>query len=350
LRPGAPGDVEAMKLLGRGDATADEADDRGRPPPDEAPEPQPEHEEPRREDPPLDDVSKREYLAILKRAAKKANADHITNLAAALAYYAFLAIPATLLIAAGLFGLIAGPDAVTTIIEKLNGIVPSQASNLLEDSLQRLTEKQGTSITLIAVGGVLALWSLSGAMQNVMWALNTAYDRDETRGLVRRRIVAAAMAVFALMASALALGLLVLGPHLSRWIGNAIGDRAVVETVWWVAQWPILIGGLLLAFGVIYYLGPNVEHPKWHVLSFGAVFAVIVWLVASGAFAFYASRFGSYNKAWGSLAAVVIMLTWLWISAVALLFGAEINAEAERSRQLRQGKPAEVGLQTPAKA
>ena len=341
-----------MRLLNRNrdKAAEDRAEEEGRPLPDEAPEPQPEREEPRLADPGLTDLSKRDYVAVLKRAVKEANNDHIMSLAAALAYYAFLAIPATLLIAAGLFGLFAGPDAVTNVIDKLQGIIPSQASTLLEDSLNRLTQNQGTSITLIAVGGALALWTLSGAMQNVMWALNMAYDREETRGFVRRRIVAAAMAVFALMASALALGLLVLGPHLSRWIGDAVGDKTVVEIVWWVAQWPILIGGLLLAFAIIYYLGPNIEHPKWQFLSFGAVFAVVVWLVASGAFAFYASRFGSYNKAWGSLSAVVVMLTWLWISSVALLLGAELNAEAERSRELRRGEPAEVELQAPAKA
>ena len=317
---------------------------------DEAPEPQPEREEPRLEDPGPSDLSKRDYLAIVKRAFKGANEDHITSLAAALAYYAFLAIPATLLIAAGVFGLVAGPDAVDTLIGKLHGIVPAEVTDLIRGSLNRLTETQGTSITLIAVGGVLALWTLSGAMQNVMWALNMAYDCEETRGFVRRRLVAGGMAIFVLMASALALGLLVLGPHLSRWIGDAVGEKTLVEFVWWIAQWPILIGGLLLAFGVVYYLGPNVEHPKWHFVSFGAVFAVVVWLLASGAFAFYASRFSSYNKAWGSLAAVVVMLTWLWISSVALLLGAEINAEAERSRELRRGEPAERELQAPAKA
>jgi membrane protein len=340
-----------MRLLHRHRDDTEAPDvDESRPVPDEAPEPQPEHDEPRLDDPGPTDLSKRDFLAILKRAIKQANEDHMTNLAAALAYYAFLAIPATLLIAAGVFGLLAGPHAVTTVIDKLHGIIPGQASSLLEESLRRLTGKQGTSITLIAVGGVLALWTLSGAMQNVMWALNLAYDRDETRGFVRRRFVAGAMAVFALMASALALGLLVLGPDLSRWIGNAIGNKTVVEIVWWTVQWPILIGGLLLAFAVIYYLGPNVKHPKWSFLSFGSVFAVLIWLIASGAFAFYASRFGSYNKAWGSLSAVVVMLTWLWISSVALLLGAEINSEAERSRELRRGEPAERELQAPAKA
>jgi membrane protein len=345
------GEAFAMRLLHRNREDTESVDaDEGRPPPDEAPEPQPEHDEPRLEDPGPTDLSKRDFLAIVKRAFKQANEDHVTSLAAALAYYAFLAIPATLLIAAGVFGLLAGPDTVTTLIDRLHGIIPGQAASLLEGSLRRLTQKQGTSITLIAVGGVLALWTLSGAMQNVMWALNLAYDREETRGFVRRRLVAGGMAVFALMASALALGLLVLGPHLSRWIGNAVGNKTVVEIVWWTVQWPILIGGLLLAFAIIYYLGPNVKHPKWSFVSFGSVFAVLVWLIASGLFAFYASRFGSYNKAWGSLSAVVVMLTWLWISSVALLLGGEINSEAERSRELRRGEPAERELQAPAKA
>lgn len=340
-----------MKLLNRNrDQTDAPEADEGRPLPDEAPEPQPERDEARLDDPGPTELSKRDYFAIVKRAAKKANADHITNLAAALAYYAFLSIPATLLLATGLFGLIAGPNAVTTVINKLHGIVPAQATSLLEGSLRGLTQRQGTSLTLIVVGGLLALWSLSGAMQNVMWALNAAYDREETRGFVRRRIVAAGMAVFALMGSALVLGLLVLGPHLSNWVGSAVGQKTLVQWLWWAAEWPILILGLLLAFGVIYYLGPNVKHPKWHFISFGAVFAVVVWLIASGAFAYYASKFGSYNKTWGSLSAVVVMLTWLWLSSVALLFGAEINAESERSRELRQGRPAERELQAPAKA
>ena len=287
------------------------------------------------------------YFAILKRAGKQASADHVTSLAAALAYYAFLSIPSALLLAAGIFGLSAGPDAVSTVIDKLNTVVPEQVTDLIDQSLTRLTQRQGTSITLIAVGSALALWSVSGAMQNVMWALNAAYGRVETRGFVRRRIVAGAMAVFVLIGSTLVLGLLVLGPHLSRWIGKAVGDTAAVEVVWWASQWPILIGGLLLANAVVYYLGPNVEHRKWRFVTFGSLFAVAVWLLASGGFAFFVSRFSSYNKAWGSLSAVVVMLTWLWISSVALLFGAEINAETERTRELRGEEP---GASEPAAA
>jgi membrane protein len=126
--------------------------------------------------------------------------------------------------------------------------------------------------------------------------------------------------------------------------------ESTLEWIWWAAQWPILIVGLLLVFAAILSLGPNVDHPRWRFLTPGSVLAVVIWLGASGLFAVYVSMFGSYNKTWGSLAAVVIMLTWLWLSALALLFGAEVNAEAERSRELRRGEPAERRIQAPAKA
>jgi membrane protein len=334
-----------MKLLQRHRHDAEEAREL----PKEAPRPQPEHREPQQAEPTPITLSRRDYFAIVRRAITKAKDDHVTNIAAALAYYAFLAIPSALLVALGLFSLLASPDTVTTLVDKLGTIMPGEATSLIRDSLTRMTERQAAGVTLIGLGGLLALWSLGGAMQNVMWALNTAYDRDETRGFVRRRLTAWAMVVFALAGFALSFGLLVLGPQLSTWIGEALDAETPVKVVWWVAQWPLLIAGLLVAFAGILFLGPNVEHPRWRFLSFGAVFAVMVWLLASGAFAFYVSQFGSYNKTWGSLSAVIIMLTWLWLTGLALLFGAEINAEAERSRELRRGEPAEVELTAPKK-
>jgi membrane protein len=341
-----------MKLLNRNRRKARTNSDEyytERPLPDEAPEPQPEHEEARLAERPPSDLSKRDYLAILRRAVKKFNQDHMTNIAAALAYYAFLAIPSALLIAAGLFGLLAGPHAVSTVIAKLHGIAPAQATSLLEGSLKTMTQHKGTSITVLSLGGALAFWSLTGAMQNLMWAFNIAYEREEGRGFIRRRLTALWMVVFALIGFALAFGVLVLGPQLSTWIGNALGAKSIVKVAWYVAEWPLLVAGLLVAFAGLMHYGPNVKHPRWRFLTLGSVLAIVIWLAASGAFAFYVSKFGSYNKTWGSLAAVVVMLTWLWLSAVALLLGAEINAEAERSRELRRGKQTEIELQAPAK-
>jgi membrane protein len=314
------------------------------------PQPQPEHEEPQLAEPGPSDLSKRDYGAIIVRAGRQALKHHVTNLAAALAYYGFLAIPSLLLVSVGVFSFVGDRSAVTEIIDRLEGLVPQEALSLIRDSLQRVTELQSNSgIAIIVVGSVLALWTVTGAMDTLMWALNSAYEREETRGFLKRRLTALLMIFLLLVAFALAFGLLVLGPHLSGWIGDAVGLEALVKWLWWTAQWPLLILWLLLTFATIFYLGPNVDHPHWRFLTIGTALSVVVWLIASGAFAVYTSQFGSYNKAWGSLAAVIIMLTWLWISGLALLFGAEVNAEAERSRELRRGEPADVELQAPPK-
>jgi len=312
--------------------------------------PQPERKEPRVRDPGATRLSTRDYFGIVKRAVRQARDDNITNIAAALAYYAFLAIPAVLLVGVGVFSLVAGPGAVTTIVNKLGTIMPGQATTLVRHSLTNMTRQSATGIAIIGVGGLLALWSVGGAMGNLMWALNAVYDRTETRGFVRRRAVAYTMAFLILVAFALVFGLLVLGPKLSGWIAGVTGQAGIVTWAWWAAEWPLLLCAMLLAFAAVFYFGPNVEHPRWRFLTVGALVAVVVWLIASGAFAFYVSRFGSYNKTWGALSAVVVLLIWFWLSAVALLFGAEVNAEAERSRESQPSEPAEGELQAPAKA
>lgn len=314
-------------------------------------DPQPEpHDEPTLKETSPVELALSDYRAIVVRAAKEALDDHITNLAAAIAYYSFLAIPSLLLVAVGVFSLFASPDSIGTITEKLDGIVPSEALTLIDDSLTRVIENNASSgIAMAIVGTVLAIWSLTGAMQTLMWALNSAYERDERRGFLERRLTALVMVILMLFAFVLAFGLLVLGPKLSGWIGEAAGIGAVIDWLWWTAQWPVLILGLLVAFAAILYLGPDVDHRRWQFLTFGTAFAVVVWLLGSGAFAVFVSQFGSYNKAWGSVAAVIVMLTWLWLSALALLFGAELNAEAERSRELHRGEPAEVELQAAAR-
>jgi membrane protein len=318
--------------------------------PEGAPAPQPERREPELVDPGLGDLSGRDYKAIVVRAGKEALDDQITDVAAALAYYAFLAIPATLLVVVGLFSLVADAGTVNSLMDRLEGVVPADAISLLSDSLTRITENESGGLVMVLLGFLLALWTTTGAMTGLMRGLNRAYDRKETRNFLKQRLTALGMLVCMLIAVALSLGLLALGPYVSDWIGAAIGLESVFGWIWWTVQWPVLVLGLLLAFSGLLYLGPNVDHPRWQFITPGSAFAVVIWLLASGLFALYVSFFASYNKAWGSLAAVIVMLTWLWLSALAILFGAEINAEAERSRELRQGKPAEHELQAPAKA
>lgn len=326
------------------EATADELA-----PQVEAPSPQPERKEPRLRDPDLTDLSKRDWKAILVRALKEAKNDGITDVAAALAYYAFLAIPAALLVTLGLFTVLAGRDTVDRLMDSLSGVVPPETIALLEESLTRTLENQGGGIVMIGIGVALALWTATGAMNALIRGMNVVYDRRETRGFLKQRLTALGMLLCLAVAFALIIGLLVLGPVLSSWLGGVLGLETIFHWIWWTAQWPILIVGLLLAFAGIHYLGPNLDHPRWKFLTLGSVTSVFVWLLASGLFALYVNYFGSYNKTWGSLAAVIVMLTWLWLTALALLIGGEINAESERSRELRKGEPAEAELTAPAK-
>ena len=292
----------------------------------------------------------RGWLKLLVRGAKEAKADEITDVAAALSYYAFLAIPAFLLVAVGVFSQLAGPDTIESILKRLDGIVPEESLTLIEDSLNRAIENQSGGLVLIIVGFLLALWTTSGAMNALMRGLNHVYDREETRGFVRQRLVALAMFACLLLSFGLAFGLLVLGGPLSRWVGGALGAEGLVSALWWVAQWPVLVLALLAAFAVVLSLGPDVEVRHWSFLTPGAIVAVLVWLLASGLFAVYVSLFSSYNKAWGSLAAVIIMLTWLWLSALALLLGAEVNVVAGREQDSRGAEPAEAKLRAQTQA
>jgi membrane protein len=296
--------------------------DTGRPTPDTA----------RDEEVDVTDLQSGHFLSILKRAVREAIDDEIPDSAAAIAYYSFLAIPALLLVSVGVFSLVASPSAIETLLDKLGAVVPAEAVTLLEDSLNRTTE-EGGGLTMILVGGLVALWTASGAANAVMRALNRAYDTEESRGFVRQRLVGLVMIAVGIVSFLLVFGLLVLGPKLSGWVGDLVGAETAVQWAWLLGQWPILIVGLLVAFGAVLFFGPDVEHPRWSFLSAGAALAVALWLVASGGFAVYLAFFGPYNKTWGSLAAVIIMLTWLWLSSLALLFAAEVDAEAERTRK-----------------
>ena len=301
-----------------------DVDGRRRPPPDGA------HLED--DEVGVTDLHARDYADIVKRSAKRAVDDQLPDAAAAIAYYSFLAIPAVLLIAVGVFSLFASPSAIETIVERVGRVTPDEAVALLQSGLTR-TAEEGGGVTMILVGGLVAVWTASGAANAVMRALNRVYDTDESRGFVKQRLLGLTMVLVGIVAFALVFGLLVLGPKLSGWIGESVGAADAVQWAWLLGEWPILLVGLLVAFGAILFLGPDVERPRWRFLTVGAGVAVALWLAASGGFAIYVSLFGSYNQTWGTLAAVIIMLTWLWLSALALLFAAEVDAEAERTRQ-----------------
>jgi len=278
----------------------------------------------------LRSLSRADWLAVVERAGKGMLAHNMPLLAQALAYSSFLAIPSTLLLAVGLFTLLAGPQTIDSLIARLHGVMPGQATQLLSESLHRLDRQSGTSLAIVLVGALLALWSTTSTMTSYMTALDIAYGRTDGRSFVRKRLTALLMVVCIGAAFLLVAVLLILGPTIEKHLRSSLGLGSLVTWVWWVGQWPVLVVGLLVAFATLLYLAPDVEQPSWRLLAPGSVVAVAIWLAASGAFAFYTSRFGSYNKVWGSFAAVIVMLTWLWITALALLFGAELDAELER--------------------
>jgi membrane protein len=224
--------------------------------------------------------------------------------------------------------------------------MPAQATSLLGGSLRRLSAHPRTGIVVTAIGAVLAVWSTTGAMTTYMTALATAYGRRDRRSFVRKRVVALQMVAVISLAFLLVAVLLMFGPAVERLLAAHAGPLSgAVGWIWWIGQWPILLVGLLSAFATLLYLGPDVDQPGWRFVTPGSLLATAIWLAASGGFAVYTSRFGSYDKTWGSLAGVIVMLTWLWLAAIALLLGAAVNAEVERSRELRAGEPAERELQ-----
>ena len=266
---------------------------------------------------------------IARRVISEARDDQITTIAKALAYSVFLAIPAVLLVVLGVFSLVASPQDVQALIDRMQGVIPPEAASLLSESLNRSANSPGSGLLMTFVGVVLAMWTITSAATTLMQGITTAFDREDKRGFVRKRLLALMIVLCLVAAAALVGGFLVFGPYLENWLGDATTQPGLVSWLWWTVQWPVLTLALLAAFAVLLYLGPDVDQPSWKWVTPGAIVALVIWLLASGAFSLYASRFGSYEKSWGTLSAVVVMLIWLWLTNLALLLGAEINAEIE---------------------
>jgi membrane protein len=285
--------------------------------------------------PKLRDLSLDEWKGIVKRAGKGFLDDNCMMLASALAYSSFFAIPSVLIVAVGLFTLVASPQTIVATIQHLHGVMPGQATQLLKQSLLRADSHPAGSIVTTIIGFLLAVWSVTGAMNSYMTALNMTYERKDRRSFVTKRVVALKMAIVMAVAFALVAVLTIFGPIVEHAIASRIGPvGGVLNWAWWIAQWPILLTGLLVAFAALLYLGPDVDQPRWEWMTPGSLVAAVLWAGASALFAVYTATFASYNKTWGSLSAVIVMLTWLWLTAMALLLGAEINAEARRARTL----------------
>lgn len=270
-------------------------------------------------------------LRALPVAVANAREHHLTETAKALAFSLFLAIPSAFLLLLGVFSLVADADDVGSLMRRLEAVAPAEAVELLGQSLERTVASPSSGVIMALVGFVLAAWSATSAATSLMDGVNTAVGRPDGRSFVRRRLVALAIVTCLVAAAVLVLALLVLGPHLAAWIGRASGKPALTSWLWWTAQWPILLVALLFAFGVVLNLGPDLQERRLRLLTPGTAVALVVWLVASAALAVYSARFGSFEKTWGTLSAVVVTLLWLWLGGAALLFGAELDAALDES-------------------
>jgi membrane protein len=267
-----------------------------------------------------------DLLRLVRAAYRRGQADEIGDAAGSLAYYGFTALPAILLVSLGIFVLLAGPGAVDELARHLQTVVPADAVSLLRGNLRRAVENDTGGLVIVAAGFAVALWAASGAMLALQRALNRVYRCEETRGFVRRRAAAGAMLAFVFVALALTVAALVLGPYLSRWIGDAVGAETLTRWAWWAGQWPLLLVALFGATTAVFRFGPARARGTGRV-PHGPALAVVLVLAASGLFSVYVSHFGSYAGTWGPLSAVVVTLVWLRTSAYALLLGAELDAE-----------------------
>ncbi len=241
-----------------------------------------------------------------------------------------------------------GQEALNTALDSVRPLVSPDVMKIIEPQLENITSSQGAGLGLV-IGIVGALWSASGYTGAFGRAMNKIYEIQEGRPFWKLRPVMLALTLIAIVLAAAALIILVVsGPVLTS-IADAVGLGSTAELVWKIAKWPVLALVVIVIVALLYYTTPNVKQPKFRWLSVGAVVAIFIWVVASIAFAFYAANFSSYNKTYGALAGIIVALLWLWITNLALLFGAELDAELERGRQLQAGIAAEEELQLPAR-
>jgi membrane protein len=294
-------------------------------------------------------LGRRSWFGVLRRTVKEFRADNLTDWAAALTYYGVLAIFPALIVLVSILGLV-GTSATQPLVTNLGSVAPGPAKQILTTAITNLQHNRGASGIAFIVGLAAALWSASGYVAAFMRASNAIYERGEGRPMwwtAPVRVGVTLVLMVLLVISALAV---VLTGGLADQVGRALGLGSVAVTAWDIAKWPVLAIIVSFMFALLYWAAPNVRHPGFRWLSPGGVFAVVLWIAASAGFAFYVANFGSYNKTYGALAGVVVFLVWLWISNIAVLLGAELNAELERGRELEAGQPAQDQILVPPRA
>lgn len=293
---------------------------------------------------------KRSIFYVLRKTGREFLDDQCTDLAAALTYYSVLAIFPAALALLSLLGLFnQSGKALSTVLDVLRPLVSASTLQNIQGPLERLTTSQAAGWTFV-VGILGALWSASGYVGAFGRAMNRIFEVEEGRPFWRLRPMNIIVTIVSIVLSAVVLLILVVSGPVAKSVGNAVGLGSQAVTVFDIAKWPVLALLVVVIVATLYYFTPNVKWPKFRILSIGAFVAILVWVVVSVGFAFYVANFSNYDRTYGSVAGVIVALLWLWLTNLALMFGAELDSEIERARELHLGKPAEERLQMPLKS
>ena len=281
------------------------------------------------------------WRGVLSRTVAEFKDDNLTVWAAALTYYGILSIFPAIIALVSILGLI-GPSATQPILDNIGQLAPGAARDILTSAIENVQRSRGSAGVAFFLGLAIAVWSASGYVGAFMQASNKIYDIEEGRPIWKTIPIRVGTTLVLLVLLAVSAVAVVLTGSLARHAGDVVGVGGTAVTVWDVAKWPVLL--LLVAgmFAILYYASPNVKHAGVRWVSPGGIVAVLLWIVVSLVFAFYVGSFGSYNKTYGALAAPVIFLIWLWLSNLAVLLGAEFDAELERGRRIEAGHPPHV--------
>ncbi len=273
------------------------------------------------------EVPARGWKDVVLRVKARMKLHDAPLLAAGVAFFALLALVPVLAALVSLYGLVADPADIERNIEDVLATAPTEVRDLVTSQLENIVDSSPSGLKVGAIAGlVVALWSASSGVRHLIGAVNVAYDEDETRGFVKLRALSLAMTVVGILVLALAVAGMVVLPH-------ALDDQGtvgVVRSVLLVARWPVFAVLGLVGLAIIYRYAPDRDAPRWQWVSPGAVFAVVVWVIATALFSLYTANFGQYNETYGALGAVIVVMLWLYISAFVVIAGAEINAALER--------------------
>lgn len=295
------------------------------------------------------EIPRRGWWQIVRRAWKEAQEDNLSLIAAGVAFYSFLALFPALIAGLLLYGIVRDPADVRAQMAGWTDALPSEARTIVTEQLEQLSATPSRSLGIgLAIALALALWSAAGGVGNLITAINIAYDEEETRGFVRRKLLALGLTLGAIMFVVVVLALVAAAPAVLDDVVGSGGTRWALEAGRWVA----LLGAMVVVLGILYRLAPDRADARISWVSVGAVAATVLWLVASLGFSLYVDNFGSYGKTYGAVAGVVILLLWLWLTIYLVLLGAELNAEAEEQTitDTTTGPPRPLGQRDAVKA